>query len=665
MSDKTVDDVAPTGDTVLGEEEGFTTTNSKGNLNITENMEANEAFNMDVISEEINQTEATRSHVTTKNTDQNTNQELCEDTNAATENVTTESHETCGEGEAIGGSEETLCKPCQPCLENDKVIDSMLYCIECEEYLCEKCVEMHRGVKLSKKHKLVPKETPDEHGKELKINKKEECPIHLNEFIEWFCISDDKLCCPICKATEHSRCQSLVAIISVAKTTEIQTITQEITETQIKLKHAIDKKRTDITFLEEDRNDSLRVLEKIKIDTENTFERLSLSLNKENQKIEAKYTEQNEDLKTDIEHYSKIAANLDTTLAVLQKENICDEYKFIQMKKTEVHLKSVQNTISNDTCKPLSTPIGYERDKLYNEKLTAFERFGYFDDDKSLYSSSEPTKINVLQRLETSTLIFGVCVVGCEMILITDWTNRAIKLVDTCKGSIKSKLDVQSNPFGICNLEEGEMYAVTLTSRNLILLIEVGKDGHMITKTSFGTGEHCRGIAHCSSRLFVACGGQDNEGPGHIRIFDVNGKLQKTVMSDKSGYAVVTCPWKIEHMPGKNVMLITDTKILSYMDSSDNVIQLAKDIPVYPRWASLCFDPEGRVMIDDRVSKCIKLVSSDYRLVQTIVADLPELPVAIAFDSSNFKLFIAMENIDDLYCFQIERNNWDKPATFF
>ncbi|XP_060571120.1 E3 ubiquitin-protein ligase TRIM33-like [Ruditapes philippinarum] len=261
------------------------TLSTDGNLTRIENTESAEIVSSCANSDELN---CDTGITNTPELTEESSAKLMEDKAITGNDGINESTETesCGVSGGYVGSEEEFSNPCQPCLENDRNIDSLLYCVECEDYLCEKCVEMHRMVKPTKKHKLVPKDVLNNCGDELMINREEECPIHMKEVIEWFCISDDKLCCNICKATEHNKCESIVAIASVAETTNMQSIEEKIAETQSKLNDAIEKKNVDITNLDEDRNDSLQVLKQIKRDTEDTFQRLLRSLEKENQKVE-------------------------------------------------------------------------------------------------------------------------------------------------------------------------------------------------------------------------------------------------------------------------------------------------------------------------------------------------------------------------------------------
>ncbi|XP_060571101.1 uncharacterized protein LOC132729348 [Ruditapes philippinarum] len=550
--------------------------------------------------------------------------------------------ESCGASGGYVGSVKEFSNPCQPCLENDRNIDSLLYCVECEDYLCEKCVEMHRMVKPTKKHKLVPKDVLNNCGDELMIRREEECPIHMNE----------------------------IAIASTAETTNTQSIEEKIAETQSKLNDAIEKRNVDITNLDEDRNDSLQVLEQIKVDTEDTFQRLLRSLEAENQKVENIYKKEKDEILADIENYSRIIKGLNTTLTLLQKENICLEYKFIQMKKAEQQIQAVQKAIIAAPSKPVSHKIGYERDKQYDKNLAAFQRFGFFKSDKRTYTSSESRRINIIQRQEKVATVFDICEAGDDKILITDWINCCVKVIDTNKAVVSSTCQISSNPFGICKLEDGA-FAVTITHCRKVSIIEFHRNmpDRLKERLSFETGEYCRGIAYSNKKLFVACGGRDEkEGPGHIRMFDTEGNILKTVTNDSFRKAIVGFPCKIPFLPGVTTALITDVNNLIHLnvskDDKFDIKKLNTTMAPQTKYASVCFDANGHALIAETSTKSIKLLSKDYTSFEPVVTGLQQYPLAISFDHLNLKLYVGLWKSEDLLCFQLDKNIWDKPSTF-
>jgi hypothetical protein len=46
---------------------------------------------------------------------------------------------------------------------------------------------------------------------------------------------------------------------------------------------------------------------------------------------------------------------------------------------------------------------------------------------------------------------------------------------------------------------------------------------------SFIVGDHCRAIDCHDGKLYVCCGGYDQEGPGRVDVYNINGDLLRSV----------------------------------------------------------------------------------------------------------------------------------------
>jgi hypothetical protein len=189
-------------------------------------------------------------------------------------------------------------------------------------------------------------------------------------------------------------------------------------------------------------------------------------------------------------------------------------------------------------------------------------------------------------------------------------------------------------------------------------------------RLSFETGEYCRGIAYSNKKLFVACGGKDEkEGPGHIRMFDTEGNILKTVTNDSFGKAIVGFPCKISFLPGVTTALITDVNNLIHLnylkEDSFNIKKLNTTMASGTNYASVCFDADdGHALIAETSTKSIKLLSKDFTSFEPVVTGLQQFPFAILFDEPNLKLYVGLRESADLLCFQLDKNMWDKPSTF-
>lgn len=94
-------------------------------------------------------------------------------------------------------------EPCGGCESRPKNAQSR--CTECEEYLCDECIQAHRRVRFTKDHEILSfQEILD---RELKLKKETtglSCLIHRNEALDRFCVTCDVAICKECQRSIHS-----------------------------------------------------------------------------------------------------------------------------------------------------------------------------------------------------------------------------------------------------------------------------------------------------------------------------------------------------------------------------------------------------------------------------------------------------------------------------
>lgn len=96
---------------------------------------------------------------------------------------------------------------CELCFEETSV--SKMFCIDCEQKLCDRCSKSHTRIKNFKKHQLA------ELGSQLKVQelklRNSYCEHHREELIKMYCHEDNVAICLICFAESHQshRCSNV------------------------------------------------------------------------------------------------------------------------------------------------------------------------------------------------------------------------------------------------------------------------------------------------------------------------------------------------------------------------------------------------------------------------------------------------------------------------
>ncbi|XP_052817940.1 uncharacterized protein LOC128243958 [Mya arenaria] len=164
---------------------------------------------------------------------------------------------TSDNADSVGGKvkEETenRVKLCGPCFEEGNEVPATKFCVDCDDHLCETCVQYHRKVKLIKNHELI------DISAVVQCSKKKErkadvfnCTNHQEELTH-YCEKHGKLCCLKCVRGIHTMCgDSVCKVDEAAEKIEENRIFKEfvdklhhlVVEAQENEKRATDKIKT-------------------------------------------------------------------------------------------------------------------------------------------------------------------------------------------------------------------------------------------------------------------------------------------------------------------------------------------------------------------------------------------------------------------------------------
>ncbi|CAC5396955.1 unnamed protein product [Mytilus coruscus] len=174
------------------------------------------------------------------------------------------------------------CVKCGPCGADKTISAAVVWCNNCNEGLCSKCLVQHKRLKLTHGHKTIDVET---YKRLPPINT--ECHEHSRQF-DLYCQIHLTPCCDECVSIQHSKCSEIKCLTTVIEKTKTAKST---------------------TLLEKDITSMLRTVDEI------------IKLKAENIK---RGDRQHQTIKDDIKHITKglQSNNLDKLKAKLQKNLI-------------------------------------------------------------------------------------------------------------------------------------------------------------------------------------------------------------------------------------------------------------------------------------------------------------------------------------------------------
>ncbi|CAC5385043.1 unnamed protein product [Mytilus coruscus] len=104
---------------------------------------------------------------------------------------------------------------CDICLNLHVTKSACVWCSECEEAICEDCVQRHRIQKATKNHKTILIEDYQQLPISI-LNIKLECGDH-NQKLDFYCSNHNEPCCTRCVSENHKDCRDLKPLPEVVE----------------------------------------------------------------------------------------------------------------------------------------------------------------------------------------------------------------------------------------------------------------------------------------------------------------------------------------------------------------------------------------------------------------------------------------------------------------
>ena len=94
---------------------------------------------------------------------------------------------------------------CSICAIENRRTDADRYCIQCQDYFCQLCVNIHEKLAILSGHEIIGKAELGAMGSAIKLPSipTERCPRHKTKLLELYCETHDVVGCGTCMVLEH------------------------------------------------------------------------------------------------------------------------------------------------------------------------------------------------------------------------------------------------------------------------------------------------------------------------------------------------------------------------------------------------------------------------------------------------------------------------------
>ncbi|XP_060568473.1 uncharacterized protein LOC132727043 [Ruditapes philippinarum] len=553
-------------------------------------------------------------------------------------------------------SDEDLQIYCQPCDEEGPRLPAHGYCTDCKEHLCKNCFTAHKVSRLSKHHTLqdatnMPKvlqqpSTSIHTGQSDVLTTP--CLKHPQEMIKFYCNDHKKLLCSVCVTLEHQATSCKVDYIpdisgDIIDSKQYQDILKTLNHTSDQFQQMVEDVKNMTNKSNSSLKDALAAIKKFRQEINQRLDELERQAEDAAKGIEQ---ENNKHLKAAETTYEDITKSLKTSSDNIKQLNTSKQANklFMELKLAE---KTIQN-VEGKTQQLLSYDIKEHNfrsnDVILNflkteKSLGTLSHKTFHKECQSVQIKSRQTSHARKISVETSKdeyicYITGMTLLTPGLLIITDYNNDAVKMVDISSQSVSDQLQLDDIPWDITTVTSTEL-AVTLPDKQTIQFISISSN-KLIKKHTVKVDGECYGISCYQGKLVVSF-----LNPAKLQIFDMNGTILTTI----DGKNIFKYPWYITCNRSSIYVSDWDMKTVTRLNWQGDVIGSYSGMSD-PRGMSLSDD--GTVFVCDWERNVIEEISGDCSTGKVVLQDLKR-PWAVCWCGETKKLYYSCNALDAKY----------------
>lgn len=513
---------------------------------------------------------------------------------------------------------DTTCGPCEILGEHGIKADS--WCVECEDSVCEKCVQRHKMFKALLSHQILPiSNNGTDIFKDLeKIqNYFEICEKHEDRTIEHVCNDHQKGCCSVCIIKEHKHCREFSTIAEAADTgsDEIKlNLVREFEQLLSKVDKIILKVKQNIADIDEKMD---TYSEKIR----NMIEEMVSQL----KSLEDKYINQLAEISKNVrknleeslssyEHRRMYIAHWFETVSTDTRKLTREELVMKCLKTNEV-LKAVDSLPLIQLSIGLSAQMSNGKEKIESLGTLFCAKTTENNVNFNNIQHAEITEITEFD-IKHSRVFGGGFLPNGQLLLCDNSLEKCIVYGDD--GSIVQEVPLPGAPWDAFFESDGRIL-ITIPNKNTIVVLQ--RNTLAIEKTLPLSCE-CRGIAKWQDKYLIGTRGKIEEYSTDLAYLTSRSlNITDDIAVDNDGCIV--------YGNYNNSTIIKE-------DINHEVIFTYKHKKLV-NTCGVAFDNHGFIFVNGRQSNNIHILSADGNLLKII--DINE-PQCIKFEKNSRRMFV-------------------------
>ncbi|XP_060569207.1 uncharacterized protein LOC132727656 [Ruditapes philippinarum] len=553
-------------------------------------------------------------------------------------------------------SDEDLQIYCQPCDEEGTRLPAHGYCTDCKEHLCKTCFIAHKKNRLSKHHKLqdamnMP-QVLQQRSKSIHTGQSNflttPCLKHPQEMIKFYCHDHVEFLCSVCVTLAHQATSCNVNYIpdisgDIIDSKEYLVILNAVNTTSDKFQQILKDVKNMTHKSNSSLKESLAEIKKFRQEINQRLDELERQAEDAAKVIEQENNKHLKAVETTCEDITKSLKISTDKIKQLNTSKQSDKL-FMELKLAEKTMKDMEEKeikLSSYDIKEHN----FKANVAILTNLKAEKSFGTLT-QRTLNKEALPIQIQSRQSLHegeicvktskdrTRCCITGMTLLTPDLLIITDYNNNALKMVDTSSQSVYDQLQLESEPWNITTVTSTDL-AVTIYDRQTIQFISISSN-KLIKEHTVKVSRDCYGISCYQGKLVVSF-----VDPAKLQILDMNGTILTTI----DGKNIFKDPLYITSNRSSIYVSDSGMKAVTRLNWQGEVIGSYSGIS---NPAGMSLSDDGTVFVCDNKRNVIEEISGDCSRGKVVLKNLKN-PYAICWCEETKKLYYSGGENDGQY----------------
>ncbi|XP_060561848.1 uncharacterized protein LOC132721544 [Ruditapes philippinarum] len=542
-------------------------------------------------------------------------------------------------------SDEDLQVYCQPCDEEGTRLPAHGYCTDCKEHLCKTCLTVHKKLKSSKHHtvldatsmpKVLQQPSTSIHTSQSD-NLTTPCCKHQQEMIKFYCNDHKKLLCSVCVTLEHQPTSCKVDYIpgiscNIIDSKEYQIILKTLNTTFDYYQQMVEDVKEMTGKSNRSLKDALEDIKKFRIEINQRLDELERQVV---HVVKVAEQENNSNITAVETSCEEVTNSLKISSEKIKQLNTSKQANalFMELKLAENIMKDVEKTALQFSSYDVKEHH-FQANETILTKLKTERSLGTLTQIKYRQSSHEGEICVKTSKDKSRCYITGMTLLTPDLLIITDYDNYAVKMVDTSSQSVSDQLQLDDHPWDITRVTSTEL-AVTLPNTKKIQFISFSSN-KLIKKHNVKVDGVCVGISCYQGKHVVSF-----VTPAKLQIIDMNGTILTTI----DGKNIFKSPYYVTCNRSSIYLSDREMKTVTRFNWQGDVIGSYSGMCT-PRGISLSDD--GSVFVCDNGRNVIEEISEDSSTGKVVLENLND-PYTVGWCGETKKLYYSCRSVKAKY----------------